>query len=309
MRKIAIIDLGTNTFHLMIAEVENQQAHVVHKEKVAVKIGEGGINDRRIIEAAQERAIAALLHFKQVMQGQSVTEVYANATSAIRNAHNSQQITQKIKEETGIEVNVISGTEEAELIFLGVKQAMDLGSGPASMVMDIGGGSVEIVIGNNQNIHFRQSFEIGAQRLLDLFHKHDPMLSREVTRLENYLEEVLQPLTEAVRKYEPTTLVGSSGSFDTLSDIYCAQEGIIKIPTASEAPLTVESYLRIHQDLLMKDKIERLAIPGMIPLRVDMIVVASCLINWVIQKYKLQHIRVSAYSLKEGALARVLQNN
>jgi exopolyphosphatase/guanosine-5'-triphosphate,3'-diphosphate pyrophosphatase len=305
MRKIAIIDLGTNTFHLMIAHVHGSQVEVVHKEKVAVKIGEGGINDQVIIEAAQERAIAALVHFKEILTAQEVSEVYANATSAIRNANNSQEITKKIEDTTGIKIKVISGKEEAELIYYGVREAMNLGQ-EANLIMDIGGGSVEFVIANQNQIFYAESFEIGAQRLLDLFHGQEPMQGQDVDRLEKYISSVLQPLTAAVAQFNPQTLVGSSGSFDTLSDIYCNKDNIARNPTDSEFPLTVKSYLSIHSELLSKTKEERLQIPGMIPLRVDMIVVASCLIDWIIKNYNLEHIRVSAYALKEGALSRVL---
>ena len=305
MRTVAIIDLGTNTFHLLIARIRGQRTELLHREKVAVKIGEGGINARIIIEEAQARAIAALKHFSKVIEENSVSEVYATATSAIRNASNSDAITNKIFEETGIQVRVISGEEEAELIYLGVRRAMNLGS-KKSLIMDIGGGSVEFIIADAQQAYYKQSFEIGAQRLLDLFHHHDPMLPAELLRLQEYLADKLKPLTEAVKQHSPTVLVGSSGSFDTLSDIYCQENSIERDPLATEHPLTLEACAAIHQQLLVKDKAQRLLIPGMIPLRVDMIVVASCLIQYVVQNYGLDQIRVSTYALKEGVLGQVI---
>lgn len=305
MRKVAVIDLGTNTFHLLIARIRGQKTELLHREKVAVKIGEGGINTSIIIEEAQARAITALQHFSKIIEEQGVKEVYATATSAIRNASNSEAITHKIFQETGIQVRVISGEEEAELIYLGVRRAMDLGS-KKSLIMDIGGGSVEFIIADAKQAYYRQSFEIGAQRLLDLFHHHDPMLPTEVVRLQHYLHEKLRPLTEAVALYKPTVLVGSSGSFDTLSDIYTQEHGLERDLVATEFPLTLEAYTTIHEELLVKGKSQRLLIPGMIPLRVDMIVVASCLIRYVLDTYKIKQIRVSSYALKEGLLGQIL---
>ncbi|WP_224995857.1 exopolyphosphatase [Cesiribacter sp. SM1] len=305
MRKVAVIDLGTNTFHLLIARIRGQKTELLHREKVAVKIGEGGINARIIIDEAQARAISALKHFSKIIEEHGIREVYATATSAIRNASNSKIITNKIFEETGIQVKVISGEEEAELIYFGVRRAMELGD-EKSLIMDIGGGSVEFIIADAQKAYYRQSFEIGAQRLLDLFHHHDPMLPAEVENLEKYLHEKLGPLGKAVKRFRPTTLVGSSGSFDTLSEIYSLENGIERDLVATEFPLTLEACAAIHQELLVKDKAERLLIPGMIPLRVDMIVVASCLIQYVVKQFKLQNIRVSAYALKEGVLGQVI---
>lgn len=306
MRKIAVIDLGTNTFHILIASTEADTVEVLHREKVAVKIGEGGINAQIIIDEAQARAIAALTHFKKVAEAYGADEIYATATSAIRNASNREEITNRIYEETGIHVKVISGEEEAELIYGGVKKAMHL-SRSKSLIMDIGGGSVEFIIADNRQSYYKQSFEIGAQRLLDLFHAHDPILPGEVERLMSYLEENLRPLSQAVALLKPDTLIGSSGSFDTLSDIYCMANKIAQDEDATEYPLTIESFHPIYQELLQKNRDERLQIPGMIPLRVDMIVVASCLIQFVLEKYPITSIRVSAYALKEGLLDRVIQ--
>ena len=306
MRKIAVIDLGTNTFHILIAQAVADSVEVLHREKIAVKIGEGGINEKVILKKAQSRAIAALKHFKQVAESFGVREIYATATSAVRNASNRNKITDKIFQETGIRVQVISGEEEAELIYCGVKNALKLSS-EKSLIMDIGGGSIEFIIADDQRSYYKQSFEIGAQRLLDLFHYHDPMLAEEVSRLDAYLEEKLLPLYQAVEEFKPRTLIGSSGSFETLSDIYCQAQKIGRHPEATEYPLTISSFYEIFQDLLGKKREERLLIPGMIPLRVDMIVVACCLIRYTLERYQLDNIRVSAYALKEGLLDLVLQ--
>ena len=310
MRKIAVIDLGTNTFHILIANAGEgatvRDVEVLHREKVAVKIGEGGINAQIIVEEAQNRAISALKHFKTIAESYGVNEIYATATSAIRNASNSSAITDKIFAETGIHVKVISGEEEAELIYRGVKKALPLKQ-EKSLIMDIGGGSVEFIIADDSQSYYKQSFEIGAQRLLDLFLHHDPILPEESTQLEAYLHKKLKPLAKAVKALQPTTLVGSSGSFDTLSDIYSQASNIERNPNATEYPLTMEAFFQIYEDILRKNREERMKIPGMISLRVDMIVVACSLISYVLTEYNIKNIRVSSFALKEGLLDYVLQ--
>lgn len=305
--KIAVIDMGTNTFHLLIVEVKKSDFQVIYREKTAVKIGEKGINQGMITPEATERALKALHRFQAVIEAEEVSQTFATATSAIRNAKNGKALVTRIKEETGIQTRIISGLQEAEYIYFGVKKALNIGE-KTSLIMDIGGGSIEFIIGTQQEIFWKQSFEIGGQRMVEMFQKHDPMLPEDVVALENYLAENLAELFEAHQKFQPEVLIGSSGTFDTLSDIYRMQRELEKAPDATEYPLTIEAFHEIYAELLIKSKAERLEIPGMIPLRVDMIVVACTLINYIINKLSIKDIRVSAYALKEGVLLSTLQN-
>lgn len=279
----------------------------MYREKTAVKIGAKGINKGMITSEAADRALTALTRFKEVLEREKVDHVYATATSAIRNASNGKQLVKLIKTETGISTRIISGLQEAEYIYYGVKKAMDIGDVPA-LIMDIGGGSIEFIIGTNNEILWKQSFEIGGLRMVEKFHKHDPISPEEIGAVQNYLKDNLEELFAVCSKYKPTTLIGSSGTFDTLSDIYRLQNNLERTEDQTELPLTMGSFTGIYQEFLKKTKEERLAIPGMIPLRVDMIVVASVLIDYVIQKIGITDIRVSAYALKEGVLLSTLHS-
>jgi exopolyphosphatase / guanosine-5'-triphosphate,3'-diphosphate pyrophosphatase len=298
---LAIIDLGTNTFHLLIAKWHDQQYRIVYREKQAVKIGMGGINQNRITEAALERAVRTIRDFKHKIESHAISRVFAFGTSSLRNATNQQEVTAKIKSETGIDVTVISGEQEAEFIYYGIRNALPLGSSP-SLIMDIGGGSVEFILGNSESIFWKRSFEIGGQRLLELFQKNDPITIVEVKNLNKYFHLQLPELLHALNQYRPQTLVGSSGTFDTLSDIYCIRKNINKHEDDPETPLTLEGFYEIYSELLTKNREQRLAIAGMIEMRVDMIVVACCLIRYILENHSFTTIRVSSYSLKEGAL-------
>lgn len=305
--RIAVIDMGTNTFHLILVEVANDDFRIVFREKVAVKIGEKGINHGMITDDAIERALKTLDHFKEIIEKEKADQVFATATSAIRNAHNGNDLVQKIKDQTGIETRIISGLQEAEYIYYGVKRALPIGKMPA-LIMDIGGGSIEFIIGTDSEILWKQSFEIGGQRMVEKFQKSDPITNEQITSLKGYLEENLEELFEACATYHPKTLIGSSGTFDTLSDIYRLTNGIEKAKEETEYPLTLEAFELIYSDLLIKTRAQRLEIPGMIPLRVDMIVVACVLIDFIISQLSLENIRVSAYALKEGVLLSTLHS-
>ncbi len=304
--KIAVIDMGTNTFHLLIASVQSADFKVLYKEKTAVRIGKGGISEGRITQEAEKRALKALRRFRETIDIEKVDKVFATATSAIRNAINGLELIKRIKEQTDINVRVISGNQEAEFIYGGVRKALDLGKG-TSLIMDIGGGSIEFIIGNQKDLLWRRSFEIGGQRLIDKFHKNDPITTEEIKDLEDYLDDQLTELFITASKYDINTLVGSSGTFDTLSDIYRMKQDLEKSPDTTEFPLPMSEYPAIVEEIIAKNRSARLEIPGMIPLRVDMIVVAVVLINFIINKLQLSNIRVSAYALKEGVLLDILE--
>lgn len=300
--KIAIIDLGTNTFNLLLAHRSQGQYKTIHQEKVPVKIGLGGINNNIITEAAITRSIAAMRNFKLILNLHKIDKVYAFGTSALRNAINGKEVAAQIETETGISIDIISGDEEANYIYQGVRTAVNMTE--PSLIVDIGGGSVEFIIGNNDTIFWKQSFEIGAQRLLERFQKHDPILASEIEDIRSFLKFSLSSLAGAIEKYKPKVLVGSSGTFDTLSEIHCIRNGQEYLPTASETPLSFQSFHEIKSELITKNRVERLQIRGMLEMRVDMIVVACCLIDYLLGSYKdFQSLRVSSYSLKEGVLA------
>ena len=299
-KKIAIIDLGTNTFHLLVAALHVGGYKIVYEERLPAKIGMGGINNGVITPQAIARAIGVLKGYRQTVDEMRVEQTLAFGTSAIRSAQNQLEVISKIKEATGFAVKVISGEEEADYIYRGVRAAVPLGH-QKSLIVDIGGGSVEFIIANESQVFWKQSFEIGGQRLLERFQKHDPILPDEITSLQLYLAEQLQPLLMALKEHKPKIVVGSSGTFDTLSEIHCYRNGIV-FEQMPETPLTLQAIDEIYEELLLKNRAERMLIPGMIELRVDMIVVACSLIDFLLKSHAFEKVRVSSYSLKEGVL-------
>jgi exopolyphosphatase/guanosine-5'-triphosphate,3'-diphosphate pyrophosphatase len=304
-RKAAVIDMGTNTFHLLLVEINGASFKTIYKEKIPVKIGQGGINQDFLAPEALKRAMHTLRHFKNLIEGEGITHTFAFATSAVRNAKNGEDFVQTVKSEIGIEINVISGEQEAQLIYEGIKLSGSL-NGQVELMMDIGGGSVEFIIGTSQVVYYKESFEIGGQRLMDLFHHHDPILPKEVGNIKAYLREKLHPLLKAIETFKPSGLVGASGTFDTLTDMYFESMLQCKLTGQHVFELPIDDFNRIYLDLLSKNHAERMAIPGMIPMRADMIVVAATLIDFILQLIPIRSITCSHYALKEGAISRLL---
>lgn len=301
MKQVAIIDMGTNTFHLMLATISQGGFIINYREKVPVKIGVGGINEGFITAEGIERAVSAMKNFSKTIAEAKIKNAWAFGTSALRNARNGEEVTKRIESETGIKIHIISGLKEAEYIYHGVRAAIEMGT-EKSLIMDIGGGSVEFIIGNKKEIFWSHSFEIGGQRLVEKFQKHDPITREEVNALFYFFKTELELLHAALAEHHPKTLIGSSGTFDTLSDIYCCKNNI-PLKDTPETPFSIEAFDDIYEELLIKDRATRMQIPGMIEMRVDMIVVACCLIKFLLSQHHFERIRVSSYSLKEGILA------
>lgn len=307
--RIAILDLGTNTFHLLITSVNAKgEWKKVFKSKKAVKLGEGAIHKNEIAPVPFKRGIRALLHYKKIIDIHKPEKVFAFATSAIRSAKNGGEFVKAIHENTGIEVTVISGSKEAELIYFGVRQCFDLGTSP-SLIMDIGGGSTEFIIANSKEIFWKQSYNIGAARLLELFAPSDPIQTVEIKKTEAFLSKELSSLIVAVESYKPVKLIGSSGSFDTYAEMighHFYKKNVIR--NANTYHFNMDEYFHLHQKILFSTTAQRNKMKGLVKMRVDMIVLASICTAFVLRKTGIKEMSMSKYALKEGALYKVISD-
>lgn len=305
--KIAVIDLGTNTFNLLIVEVNSDKTYsTLFQTKISVKLAEGGMNNCFIAHAAFNRAIEAFNTHFVTIQKYKADKIYALATSAIRSTSNGLELVARIKQETGIDIQVISGDREAELIYYGVRSAVQM-TDEASLIIDIGGGSTEFVIANKDQILWKQSFLLGAARLLEMFPSSDPIKDEEIDVFINYLAKELKPLFEAIKKYPVKELLGSSGSFDSLAEMIAYRFYSPEILyNKTEYTFDLDDCEKIYNIILKSTNAERLHMKGLVAMRVDMIVVSCIIVNFVIRSLDIKKMRLSTYSLKEGVLYEVL---
>ncbi len=306
--RIAVLDLGTNTFHLLITDVfPDRTKKTVFKSKMVVKLGEGGIHQNFIGERPFKRGIRALKHYSEIIKETKVNEVFAFATSAIRSAINGQDFTDTAFRMTGIRVNVIKGEEEARLICLGVRECIPLSDQPV-LIMDIGGGSTEFIIANKDEIYARHSFNIGAARLLEVFKPSDPITAEELKKVELFLSEQLAELDESMSKYKANRLIGSSGSFDTFAEMIGYRfhhRNVLKNSKSYEYELS--EYCELHELLLYSTASQRKRMKGLIKMRVDMIVLASICTKFILHRYEINEMSLSKFALKEGALWEIIE--
>lgn len=309
-KRVAIIDMGTNTFHLLIADLFDLDSfNIIRNERIAVKLGQGGISNSRISENAQSRGLKTLKDFRKILnEDNSIVREEVYATSALRSATNSDQFLDQILLETGFSPKIIDGKLEAEFIYYGVLAGLKL-SKEINLIMDIGGGSVEFIIANNEKIFWSQSFEIGAQRLLDLFQKSDPISESELAALENFLDKELVPVLQALQIHKPETLIGVSGTFDTITDILDNREDGNHSWMSQDSSFAIDSFEKIRIELTKKTIKERMGTQGLPDFRAEMIVVAMALIHWLLNQHNFNKIRVSRFSLKEGILYSIIKRN
>ena len=301
--RLAVIDCGTNTFNLLIVEFNSQKKYSkIFNSRIPVKLGQGSINEGFIGEEPFKRGIDAMKAFDHEIAKYNVSKVLAFATSAIRDANNGKQFVDEVNKQTKIEITIIDGDREAELIYLGNKEAAKL-TDSISLIMDIGGGSNEFILANNAGVLWKQSFPIGAARMLEKFSPSDPITDTEIIEINNYMKLQLAPLFEAVKKFPAIELIGSSGAFDSIVDIISGElNGELIHETKTSYKINMENYFHISQLIKNSTFEERKKIKGLVSMRLDMIVVSCLMVDFILNAFKIEEMRVSSYSLKEGAL-------
>lgn len=307
MRPQAIVDLGTNTFNLLVFERGVDGVRILYGEELPVFLGEGGIEMGLIADEAFTRGMESLGKHKATAMAHGATTITGIGTSALRNARNGGEFVRRAKDELDMAIKIIPGDEEAELILAGVRLAVPFGSQP-SLVMDIGGGSTEFILATDKALMWKRSFELGVTRLRERIPISDPIAMEEEARIAQHLDDRLEALYAVVERQEPHVLVGSAGSFDTLARIIAAEQGTALAPAATTLPFSALQFDTIKDRLLRMTREERLRVPGLPEHRVDTIPYALISIERVLIAGGIRELAWSKYALKEGAAARMTGN-
>ncbi len=343
-KRVAIIDCGTNTFNLLVKEKVEGKWKTLFKTKLPVKLGEGGFSENMLMPNRMARGIDALYSYKNVIDSLGVKDVRVFATSAVREASNGNEFVARVKKHLNFDMEVISGDREAELIFEGVVQT----TGELKedyLIMDIGGGSTEFIFVRDQKPLWRKSYLLGVSRLHGMLKPASRINQDDVNRLRTHLNKELQDLISFLKENPVKILVGSSGSFDTLFDMYQfgVAEGASKVgeakgsskgpsvgPSAkptllapfaepTERPFTeptersmnlneipFSSYPSIHQWLVGSTLEERLKHPSIPQMRAEYMPLSTYLVKFVLEQSSFNKMYQSEYALKEGVLAHYL---
>jgi exopolyphosphatase/guanosine-5'-triphosphate,3'-diphosphate pyrophosphatase len=309
-RVIGFLDIGTNSVRILVVRLHpNYSYTVLSRQKELVRLGEGEFLGRGYLKRpAIDRTVIVCRHFADLARSFGADTIIAVTTSAAREARNRRILLDRLKEEADLDVQVVSGKEEARLIYLGVSSGIHLGEKQAIFI-DIGGGSTEIVVGTQKQYHYLDSKKLGALRLSALFPPENPegRISKKIyIAMRAYIDETLLGTIKALRTYRLDCAIGSSGTIENLADI--ASRVLHHGETRSqEAVLSRDDLRRVIALLRTRSVEERKKIPGMNPDRADIIIGGAAILESLMEALDIPQIHASERGLREGLLMDFLQ--
>lgn len=302
MAKLAVIDIGTNSIHMVLAEILPDASYkILDRYKDMTRLGNGAFTTRRLSDEAVVRGLDVLKTLTTLARNKGFDRIVAVATSAVREAQNGGDFVDLVAQQTGLTVRVISGTEEARLIFVGVKNSIPLPDG-STLVVDVGGGSVELIVGNRDGLIHAKSLKLGAIRLADQFLCKTPPSSEMLRGLE---EAVTAQLTGAlgsfkVKRFE--SLVATSGMAGNLAEVIHIRQTGRPLPQLNLATVALKDMRALEDELAASSVKARLAIPGLDPKRVDTLLPATVVLRRLLELADLDRMTLCDKAIREGVI-------
>ena len=307
--KIAAIDVGTNSIHLIIASVDHRGLMTAHyKDKDAVRLGSGFKDMKHLSDEAIERGIAALKRFAEKAREYNA-EIYAVATSAVREAENKETFLRRAKEEAGVSIEAISGIEEGRLIYLGASRALPISERQA-LVLDIGGGSVETIIGAKGEVLYAHSEKLGAIRCSNRFFPDGISSETKAKECREFIKGVWSPTMRQLLETGFETAIGTSGTIINLAYMALAARGDALPEEINGTPIQRAELLNVIDRVVSaKTPEERLKIKGLDPKRADIILGGALILERAIIALNIQTLIISSYALREGLVYEAFRKN
>jgi exopolyphosphatase/guanosine-5'-triphosphate,3'-diphosphate pyrophosphatase len=298
--RLAAIDVGSNSLHMIVAQVGPEGAvTTLWRAKEMVGLGRMSFPSHRLSRDAMDQAIFALRRFQQEAVTRHCERIVAVATSAVREASNGGDFIQRARRELGINIRVVSARDEARLIYVGVKHAVELTGGP-HLIVDIGGGSVEFIVADEHRPLLLESRKLGAARMTAQFVRSDPIDAKDIERLRQHYERELAPVVEQVRALRPVRALGTSGTLENLTAM-CAHEG-----GGAVGAIEAERLSKLVGKLIESRAKDREKLEGLDEQRRDQVVAGAVLANEVMRRLGLKKIELCRSALREGILVEYL---
>ncbi len=300
--RIGALDLGSNSFHLLVADVHPDGTFAsIAREKDMLRLGDEVAREGRITETTAQRVVDSARHLKQLADASGATEVIAKATSAIRSAANGSDVVDEIEAATGINVEVINGQEEARLIFGAIRASVVIHPAPA-LCIDLGGGSVELMVGDANRLHWVTSLNLGVGRLTERFVHSDPPTKSERNALDAYLREQLAPVAAEIARFSPKMTVGSSGTLSDLAAMVAEFQTGDEPRSRNQLTVTRVDFLPVHERIVRAKTSERRRMPGLEEKRAELAVAGSTFLAVAMDVFGFEQITISEWALREGII-------
>ncbi len=299
--KIAAIDIGSNSIHMVTARVRSGDFEILDRAKEMVGLARGTLTSGHLSPETMEFGLKTLGTFKRLAERQGADPILAVATSAVREAANGGEFVLQAWERLGLHIDVITGAQEARLIFAAARHAIDF-RGHRPVVVDIGGGSIEIVLGEGNKIRWQKSLKLGVVRLTERFFKSDPPKAGEIAAFKAYVREKLDPVFDHIRQARPTLMVGTSGTLLTLTAMAAAMRTGAPPHKIHNYILERKALAEITPNIMESRARERARIPGLERRRVDLIPAGALLATILLDGLRCEEMRACEFALREGIL-------
>jgi exopolyphosphatase/guanosine-5'-triphosphate,3'-diphosphate pyrophosphatase len=304
--RIAAIDIGTNSLHMIVCHVRPDRSfEVIDREKDMVRLGQGGFKGRRLTESSMAAAKLTLSRFLRIAAAHDVDEIIASATSAVREAENGAAFVAAVQRDLGLHIRVISGTEEARLIHLAAVYAVDLGKRPG-IVIDIGGGSAEITLGTADKVMAARSFKLGVIRLMERFGQSDPLSRHDERRLVRHIRRELDGYLAQLAKRRVSRVIGTSG---TILSLGALAAGPIRGDEVRQTRVPVKNLTRLRKRLTSMPLAHRLKLDHLEPRRADLAPVGVVLLDTLLHDLGARELTLCDYALREGLVLDYIARN
>jgi exopolyphosphatase / guanosine-5'-triphosphate,3'-diphosphate pyrophosphatase len=307
--RIAAIDIGTNSIHMIVVVVRPDLSfEVVDREKEMIRLGAGGLDGRRLTATAMTTALQTLTKFRRLAESHKVDEIIARATSAIREAENGGDFIAAVLRETGIAIRVISGPEEARLIHRAAVYAVHMGGRPA-VVIDIGGGSTEITLGTAAHLTHARSFKLGVIRLTERFVRSDPIAGADERRMVKHINREAGAYLDSIATRRFERVIGTSGTILSLGSLALSDERAVRPEALRNRRVSAKAIRRLRKRLSGVDLEARLHMAGLDPRRADIAVAGSILLDTILRRLGADDITLCDFALREGLVLDYVQRN
>ena len=307
--RVAAIDIGTNSVHMLVVRVrEDLSFEVIDREKAMVRLGAGGLDGRELTAEAMNAALQALVKFKRLAQARQVDAVLAAATSATREARNGGEFLTRIEQETGVRARVITGADEARLIHQAAVYGVDVGGGRA-VVIDIGGGSVEITLGPANTIQAARSFKLGVIRLTERFVRSDPLSDRDERRMVKHINDEIERYCDQITAAGFDRVIGTSGTILSLGAVASTMSRGSLPSDLRNLRITAKQLRRVRKTSTRLDLEQRLLLPGLDPRRADLMVAGAVLLDTILRRLGADELTLCDLALREGLVLDYVRRN
>ena len=301
--KIGTIDIGTNSMRLLIADYKNNKIENRKKYINITRIGQGVDDKGYITEEALERNLNALKEFADKCIEEKCEKVYCMGTSALRDSKNGQDFVNRAKELTNIDVKIICGEEESNLGFMGVLEGAGGDKSNYILVLDIGGGSTEFIVGNEDGIKFCKSENVGALRMTEKFITTDPISDEEFNKMSDFIEKTISSTLDKIKGMHVSKLVGIGGAITSLSAMNQQLE-VYSMEKVHNSVVTKKDLEKILQNLKNMTLNDKKTIKGLQPKRADIITAGVKILHIVMEKLEIEKIMISEYDNLEGLICQ-----